>query len=150
MQWQGLFVAELFFIATVVVTFTGKLESQKGMLWSLVLLIPSVGLLIWAEAARSMWILIVGTAVTGVAAGLGYRFSLQVINEIAPENRRAEVVSSYLIACYCGISLPVIGIGIVSQSSGALVADTIFAVVTAILAVVAFVVQLRVSTTRCD
>jgi len=91
-----------------------------------------------------MWILIFGAAITGVTAGLGYRFSLQVINEIAPENRRAEVVSTYLIACYCGISLPVIGIGIVSQVSGALLADIIFAVVTSILAVLAFVVQLRI------
>jgi hypothetical protein len=96
----------------------------------MILLVPSVGLLVLTEAARSMWILILGTAVTRVAAGLGYRFSLQVINEIAPENRRAEVVSSYLIACYCGISLPVIGIGIVSQVSSALAADAIFAVVT--------------------
>jgi hypothetical protein len=71
-----------------------------------------------------------------------------MINEIPPENRRAEVVSSYLIACYCGISLPVIGIGIVSQASSALVADTIFAVVTAMLAVIAFVIQLRVSAAR--
>jgi MFS family permease len=42
----GIVVAELFFIGTVVVGFTGKLRSQKGMLLSLVLLVPSVGLLI--------------------------------------------------------------------------------------------------------
>ncbi len=106
------------------------------------------GLLIWAEAARSMWILVAGTAVAGVATGLGYRFSLQVINEIAPGEHRSELVSSYLIACYCGISLPVIGIGIVSQASSALVADVIFAVVTSIFAIVAFVVQIRVSAAR--
>ncbi len=144
----GIIVAELFFIGTMVVGFTGKLKSQKGMLLSLVLLVPSVGLLIWAEASRSMWILIVGSAVTGVAAGLGYRFSLQVVNEIAPENRRAEVVSSYLIACYCGISLPVIGIGLLSQASSALIADAIFAVLTSMLAILAFLIQLRVSAMR--
>ena len=144
----GIIVAELFFIGTVVVAFTRKLKSEKGVLGSLVLLLPSVGLLIWAEAARSMWILVAGTAVAGVATGLGYRFSLQVINEIAPGEHRSELVSSYLIACYCGISLPVIGIGIVSQASSALVADVIFAVVTSIFAIVAFVVQIRVSAAR--
>jgi MFS family permease len=144
----GIIVAELFFAGAAVVALTGRLDSQKGMLFSLILLVPSVGLLIWAEAARSMWLLILGTAVTGIAAGLGYRFSLQVINEIAPENRRAEVVSSYLIACYCGISLPVIGIGIVSQASSALIADSIFAAVTSILAILAFAAQLRISPIR--
>jgi Sugar (and other) transporter len=141
----GIVVAELFFIGAAVVGFTGTLKSHKGMLLALVLLVPSLGLLIWAEAARSMGILIAGTAVTGVATGFGYRFSLQVINEIAPDDRRAEMVSSYLIACYCGISLPMIGISIVSQASGTLVTDAIFAVVTAILAVLAFAIQLKVS-----
>ena len=141
----GIIVAELFFIGAAVVSFTGTLKSHKGMLFALVLLVPSLGLLIWAETARSMGTLIAGTAVTGVATGFGYRFSLQVINEIAPDDRRAEMVSSYLIACYCGISLPVIGIGIVSQVSGALVADTIFAAITAMLAVLALAIQLKIS-----
>jgi hypothetical protein len=89
--------------------------------------------------------LLVGTALTGVATGLGYRFSLQVINEMAPKDRRSEVVSSYLVACYCGISLPVVGIGLVSQESSRLVANSIFAVITSMLAIVALVIQLRIS-----
>jgi hypothetical protein len=108
-------------------------------------MVPGVGLFIWAEAAHSMWILIIGTAVTGVVTGLGYRFSLQVIDEIAPEDRRSEMVSSYLVDCYRGIFLPVIGISLVSEASTPLVANSIFAAVTSILAIVAFVVQLRIS-----
>jgi MFS family permease len=141
----GAVVAELFLVGTAAVAVTPRLQSQKGMLLSLILLLPGVGLLIWAEAAHSMWILITGTAVTGAATGLGSRFSLQVINEIAPENRRSEMVPSYLVACYCGISLPVIGIGLVSQASTPLVANSIFAVFTSMLAIVAFLVQLRIS-----
>jgi hypothetical protein len=95
-----------------------------------------------------MWILILGTAAQALQPVWGYRFSLQVINEVVPENRRAEVVSSYLIACYCGISLPVIGIGIVSHASSTLVADALFAAATSTLAVLAFVVQPRISATR--
>ena len=141
----GIIVAGLFFVGTVTVCFTGKLKSWTGMLLSLILFVPSLALLVWAEAARSMWILLAGTAVTGIAAGFGYRFSLQVVNEITPENRRSEVVSSYLIACYCGVSLPVIGIGLVSQASSVFVADTIFAVFISILAVVAIGIQLKIS-----
>jgi len=46
-----------------------------------------------------------------LSIGLGYRGSLQVVNEIAPSRRRAELVSSYLFTCYASVSLPVIGIG---------------------------------------
>src|SRR5438067_2964632 len=141
----GIIVAGLFFVGTGTVGFTGKLKSWTGILLSLILFVPSLALLVWAEAARSMWILLAGTAVTGIAAGFGYRFSLQVVNEIAPENRRSEVVSSYLIACYCGVSLPVIGIGLVSQASSVFVADTIFAVFISLLAVLALAFQLKIS-----
>jgi len=33
--------------------------------------------------------------------------------------RRAEVVSSYLMSCYAGVSLPVIGIGALSATETA-------------------------------
>jgi hypothetical protein len=57
-------------------------------------MLPSVALLVWAQDAKSMPILLAGTTLAGIAAALGYRGSLQVINEIAPADRRAEVVSS--------------------------------------------------------
>jgi MFS family permease len=85
------------------------------------------------------------TAIAGAATGLGYRCGLQVVNEIAPENQRAEVVSSYLIFCYGGTSLPVIGVGLVSQASSALIADGIFAAVIAALAVIAAVVEVKMA-----
>jgi hypothetical protein len=37
------------------------------------------------------------------------------------------MVSAYLVACYGGISLPVIGIGVLSGPAGSLLADEVFA-----------------------
>jgi len=52
---------------------------------------------------------------------------LQVVNQIAPEEKRAAVVSSYFICCFLGNALPVIGIGVISTIASALIADTVFA-----------------------
>lgn len=49
-----------------------------------------------------------GTATGGAALALAYRGSLQVINDIAPDDRRAEVVASHRIVCFLGNSLPVV------------------------------------------
>ncbi len=68
---------------------------------------------------------------------LGYRGSLQIVNEIAPDERRAEVVSSYLVACFVGNALPVIGIGVLTALTGRLTASIAFAGVVAALAVAA-------------
>ena len=84
------------------------------MLWGLSLLIPSLALLVVAFQSHSLPLLLIGSVLGGGAAALGYRGSLQIVNQIAPDSRRAEVVSSYLMFCYAGVSLPVIGIGVLS------------------------------------
>jgi hypothetical protein len=74
-----------------------------------------------------------------VSAGLGYRGSLQVVNQIAPADKRAAVVSSYFICCFTGNALPVIGVGILSTFSDTIVADMAFACMIAIFAMVALI-----------
>jgi hypothetical protein len=59
--------------------------------------------------------------------------------------QRAEVVSSYLIACYAGISIPIVGIGVLSPATTPLVADSIFGAVIIAASVAALIIQLRVT-----
>jgi len=60
-----------------------------------------------------------------------------VVNHIAPGDRRAEVVSSYLVTVYCGNSLPVVGVGLLSDWAGSQVAHISFAVVIGLVAIAA-------------
>ena len=103
----GAVVGELFVIATATVLVTSALPSRSAAFIGLSLFFPSVALLVLAQTFSSMPLLLIGTACSGAAAALGYRCSLAVINDIAPAERRAEIVSSYLIAAYAGNSLPV-------------------------------------------
>jgi hypothetical protein len=139
----GAIVGELFFIAAVTILSTGKLESRATMLLSLVLLVPSLWLLIAAQILQSLPVLLLAAAGTGVCGGLGYRGSLEVINRIAPADQRSEVVSSYLVVCFAGNSLPVIGIGVLSAIGGSLVADVAFAGVITALAGIAFATGIK-------
>jgi hypothetical protein len=118
------------------------------MLAGLGLLVPSLALLELAQWLRSMPILLIGTTTTGVAAALGCRGGLQVVNTISPENRRAEVVSSFYVAGFVGNSLPVIGVGVLSSTLGSVTAGAIFALTIGAFAVVALVVGGRYSRVR--
>lgn len=90
-----------------------------------------------------MLILLIGTAISGVATGLDHRCSLQRVNEWAHDDKRSEIVSAYLIACYAGISMPVIGMGLLAKATGLGTTDVIFAVFITVLAAFAFVVEWR-------
>src|SRR6266581_9709046 len=107
----GGIVCELFLVAAVVILTSGKLASQAATLTALLLLVPSVWIVVGAELAHSLALLIFAAALGGLAGGLGYRGSLEVINRIAPADQRSEVVSSYMVALFGRTSLPVLGIG---------------------------------------
>lgn len=123
----GLIVCELASVATAVLVLGRRLRPALAMTSGLMLLLPAVALVVTAQGLRSMPLLLVATALAGVTMALGYRGSLQVVNDIAPDDRRAEVVSSYFIACFVGNSIPVIGLGVLSAVTDPLVASIVFA-----------------------
>jgi len=141
-------VCELFGIAATTIVSTGRLDSRAAMLGALALLLPSVWLLVGAEVAQSMPLLIFAAALGGVAGGLGYRGSLEVVNQIAPADRRSEVVFSYLVACFAGNSVPVIGVGLLSAVAGSLVARVTFAAVISVLAGIAIATGVKFATSE--
>jgi hypothetical protein len=73
----------------------------------------------------------------GVAAGLGYRGSLRVVNQIAPQHRGAEVVSTYFVCGFSGSALPVIGVGVISTLASPAAASRAFAATISLFALVA-------------
>jgi MFS family permease len=124
---SGLVIGELFAVSVIGMLATRKLAGDKAMIAALALLVPSVGLLVGAEALRSLPLLLAGSASAGLCIATGYRSSLERVNAIAPAVRRAEMASSYFIAVFAGNSLPVIGVGILSTFWDPLAATIAFA-----------------------
>jgi predicted MFS family arabinose efflux permease len=139
----GMVVCELFGVAAVTILSSGRLASQGAVLIGLALLPPSLWLLVAAQVAQSMPLFLFATALGGISGGLGYRGSLEVINRIAPADRRSEVVSSYLIALFAGNSLPVIGIGVLSAATDSLIAHIAFAAAITVLAGIAMLTGIK-------
>lgn len=144
----GAVVAGLFFAGTAINASTPRLRPRTGMIIGLWLLVPGVGLLVAAQLLRSMILLLAGTLIAGISTGLGYRCELQVVNEMAPGEQRAELISAYLIVCYAAISLPVVGIGIMSTLAAPAAADATFGALVVLLAVAALVFELVFSRKR--
>jgi MFS family permease len=135
----GALVFEMGVMACAGIVIFQRLGSRAAMLWSLALMPPSVVLVVSAQLLESMLLMIAATATCGAIAGLGYRGSLQVVNEISPEDRRAEVVSSYFLCCFSGNALPVVGIGVLSTLANSTVASTTFAAIIIVFALAAFI-----------
>jgi hypothetical protein len=133
----GAIFLELAVVVSGTILATRSLSSRTSMLLALALMLPSVALIVAAQLATSMVLLIVATAVCAITAALGYRGSLQVTNQIAPSDRRAQIVSSYLICAFAGNALPVIGVGVISTFAGPIAASLAFAATIAVFALTA-------------
>jgi MFS family permease len=139
----GCIVGGFFGVAALAATFTKALRGRRAIVVALILLLAGLGVVVIAEVLRSMSCLIAATVITGASMGLGYRSSLQVINKIAPADRRAEMVAAYLLVCYSANALPVIGVGLLSLAIGPSMAHYVFAAVLAALASGACAIGLR-------
>jgi MFS family permease len=139
----GAIVAEFFLAAALFLLPIRRLSSRTAMLTGLVILVPGLALLVLADRMKSLPVLLVATAIGGAGVAFGYRGSLEQINAIAPDDRRAEMVSSYFLPCYAGVSLPVIGVAALAQLTDIPRADAAFAAVIAALAIVALAIGSR-------
>jgi MFS family permease len=139
---SGALVAELFVVASVVIMATRSLAARPAMLAGLAATPVGLALLVVAQRLESLSILLLATAVCGLAGALGYRGGLAVANGLAPPDRRAELASAYFVCCFLGNAIPVIGAGALSQAIDAKFADLVFAGVVSAIALVAIAASL--------
>jgi MFS family permease len=137
----GAVVGELTLVVAAAIVASYRMSSRTAMLWGLWLLFPSVACLVATQAIGSMALLLVGTVISGISTAFGYRGSLEVVNQIAPEDRRAEVVSTYFVVGFTGNAVPVVGLGIIAGFANLVVASAAFAVMIAAFAVIGLIVE---------
>jgi MFS family permease len=123
----GAVVAELAVVAIAAILVGHRGRPDRSMRAALVVLLPAAALVVAAHTARSIGLLVVATAFAGLALGLGYVGSLEVVNQLAPREHRAGVASSYFLCCFLGNSLPVIGVGVLSTLTTPVTATVVLA-----------------------
>ena len=80
-----------------------------------------------------MGLFLAGTVAGGVAVGAIFGGSLATANRLAPPERRGHVVSTFFVACYAGLIIPVVGVGVLSGFTGTFPAVLAFSVLLAAL-----------------
>jgi MFS family permease len=88
-------------------------------------------------------LLVSGLVVTGLAIGIAFRSSLSAVSAMAPPDRRGEIVSAFFLACYTGLTLPVVIAGVLVTTTTLLTATVSLAVFVSVLALAALTVLVR-------
>ena len=113
-----------------------RLSDRPALVSGCVLLVAGVALLGFAVGTESLGLLIASAAVVGIGQGLVIGAGLAAINQRAPVERRGETASSFFVVMYVGLSVPVIGVGVVANATSLKTAGIVFSAAVAVLVLV--------------
>ena len=78
----------------------------------------ALALIVGALAQAAPALFLAGTVVGGMAVGAIFLGSLAIANRLAPPERRGHAISAFFVACYAGLIIPVVGVGVLSGFTG--------------------------------
>jgi MFS family permease len=115
---QGAVVFLLFAVGTLTQLGLSRFPSRQVMIAGLGLFLGALALIVTALAQAAMALFMTGTVVAGMAVGAVFLGSLATASRLAPPGRRGQTISTYFVACYCGLIIPVVGVGVASGLIG--------------------------------
>ena len=130
---QGAVVFGLLAVGGLTQVLLARLGSRQVMLGGLGTFLVALALIVAAFAQASMALFLAGTVIGGVAVGAIFLGSLATANRLAPPGRRGHTISTYFVASYSGLIVPVIGVGVASGFIGDFPAVLAFAILLAAL-----------------
>lgn len=115
---SGLIVALAFFASIAGQLAAGRLGVSRSLPLGCAVLFAALAFLAGALSAELLALVVLAALVGGVGQGLSFRAALSAVAAAAPVEQRAAVISTLFVVAYTGISIPVIGVGLLSGPLG--------------------------------
>jgi MFS family permease len=129
---EGVVVALMFGTAAIVQLATSEIRDRRALLLGFPLLLVSLVVLVATLSSYTLWPLFVVAPVLGASVGLTFMGSQTLVDRIAPEEKRAEMLAGYYAVGYSALAFPTIGVAVSSQVIGYPEAGTVFGAILAV------------------
>ncbi|TYC68435.1 MFS transporter [Streptomyces sp. CB01881] len=130
----GLIVFAAFFASTLGQLLVPRLGTARAVPLGCLVLIAGLALLAVSLAWTTLPPLVLSALVGGAGQGMGLRGAVGEIAAAAPAEHRGGALSALFVVAYFGISIPVIGVGLLSEPLGLADAGLVFTACMAVLA----------------
>ncbi|MFG3000505.1 MFS transporter [Streptomyces sp. NPDC048340] len=134
---SGLVVALAFFASTAGQLAVGRVGVRRSLPLGCAGLLAGLALLAGALWWELLPLVVLSALVGGIGQGLAFRGALSAVAEASPADQRAAVVSTLFVVAYGGISVPVIGVGVLADPLGLEGAGLVFIACMAVLVTIA-------------
>ncbi|MFJ4425130.1 MFS transporter [Streptomyces bobili] len=130
---SGLVVALAFFSSTAGQLAVGRVGVRRSLPLGCAALLAGLALLAGALRWELLTLVVLSAIVGGTGQGLAFRGALSAVAGASPAEQRAAVISTLFVVAYAGISVPVIGVGVLSEPLGLEGAGLVFIACMAVL-----------------
>jgi MFS family permease len=127
MLGNGFVVLTIFGIAAIAQIASSRLDNRASTLAGLLTTIGGLALLVTVLHTGSLPLLATCIVALGCGEGVALRGSVALLNDATEPQRRGAVNSSYFVIAYCGMALPVLGVGLFTHGAGLAAATDAFA-----------------------
>ncbi|HZF90041.1 MFS transporter [Streptomyces sp.] len=140
---SGFVVALAFFSSTAGQLAVGRVGVGRSLPLGCAALLAGLALLAGALRWELLPLVVLSAVVGGIGQGLSFRGAVSAVAQASGADRRAAVISALFVVAYTGISVPVIGVGVLSGPIGLEGAGLVFIACMAVLVSTAGVYLLR-------
>ena len=144
----GLVVVVLFVASIAGQVLSLRLGTAQGLRLGCVALLLAMGVLVLSLLLASLLLLALCGLVAGVGQGLTFRAGLGSVGEASPADQRGAISSAFFVVLYIGISVPVVGVGLLATTAGLVTAGVLFAALVGLLALAVLVLLGRAGPDR--
>jgi MFS family permease len=95
-----------------------RFNSRRVVMAGLGLFLAALALIVAALSQADMALFLAGTVVGGAAVGAVFLGSMATANRLAPPGQRSQAISAFFVACYTGLIIPVVAVGVASEFIG--------------------------------
>jgi MFS family permease len=81
-------------------------------------------------------LLLIGAIVSGLGQAFSFRAGLSTVNSVSPQDKQAEITSTFFTIAYIAISIPVVGVGLLQLGLSIQGAGLTFSIIVALLAII--------------
>lgn len=121
----------------------GRWSTRQALLIGLAVVPVGLALITAALPTDSLALFVCGGIIGGAGVGVAFRAAVVSLAARAPDDRRGEVLSTFFVIAYIGITIPVIGAGALITSTTLFIATVSLAILVAALAAIAATILIR-------
>jgi MFS family permease len=125
-------------VGAVTEVLLSRFNSRRVVLAGLGLFLAGLALIVAALSQADMALFLAGTVVAGAAVGAVFLGSMATANRLAPPRERGRALSAFFVACYAGLIIPVVAVGVATEFISDFAAVLALSVVLAALSLFSF------------